>query len=110
MNAERAQTLLQAERARIDALLTELDAQDATLRSESGTVDDVGDGAVKLATVGTQGLVTDSLRARLEAVDRAEQRLAAGTYGKSVRSGRPIPDARLEADPAAELLVDEAAK
>ena len=39
---------------------------------------------------------------------RAEQRLDNGTYGRSVRSGLPIPDERLEADPAAELTVEEA--
>jgi DnaK suppressor protein len=44
----------------------------------------------------------------LAAIDRAEQRLAAGTFGRSVRSGAPIPDERLEADPAAELTVQEA--
>jgi RNA polymerase-binding transcription factor len=37
----------------------------------------------------------------------ALQRLDNGTYGKSVRSSGPIPDERLEADPAAELTVDE---
>jgi DnaK suppressor protein len=31
-----------------------------------------------------------------------------GTYGRSVRSGEPIPDERLEADPAAELTISEA--
>jgi DnaK suppressor protein len=35
-------------------------------------------------------------------------RLEAGTYGRSVRSGQPIPDERLEADPAAELTIEEA--
>jgi DnaK suppressor protein len=40
-------------------------------------------------------------------VSRAEERLAAGTYGRSVESGEPIPDARLEALPAAERTVAE---
>jgi hypothetical protein len=40
---------------------------------------------------------------------RAEAQLAAGSYGRSVRSGQPIPDERLEADPLAELTVQEAA-
>ena len=44
----------------------------------------------------------------LAALDRAERRLEDGTFGLSVRSGVPIPDDRLEADPAAELTVDEA--
>ena len=38
----------------------------------------------------------------------AEERLADGTYGLSVRSGEPIPDGRLEAHPTAELTVEEA--
>jgi DnaK suppressor protein len=52
--------------------------------------------------------VVDSLRERLAAIERAEGRLEEGTYGKSVRSGVPIPDERLEADPTAELTVEEA--
>ncbi len=47
------------------------------------------------------------LKERLAAVERAEARLAAGTYGLSIRSGEPIPDERLEANPTAELTVDE---
>ena len=49
----------------------------------------------------------DDLKDRLAAVERAEERLAAGTYGLSVRSGEPIPDDRLEANPTAELTVAE---
>ena len=52
--------------------------------------------------------IAAGLRDRLDAIGRAEQRLAAGTYGRSVRSGAVIPDERLEADPAAELTVPEA--
>ena len=47
------------------------------------------------------------LKERLAAVERAEERLAAGTYGLSTLSGEPIPDARLEAFPTAELTVEE---
>jgi DnaK suppressor protein len=47
------------------------------------------------------------LRAELAAVERAEKRLAEGTYGLSVLSGEPIPDGRLEARPTAELTVEE---
>jgi DnaK suppressor protein len=49
----------------------------------------------------------DDLKERLAAVERAEERLASGTYGLSVRSGAPIPDERLEANPTAELTVEE---
>jgi DnaK suppressor protein len=50
----------------------------------------------------------EDLKQRLAAVERAEERLAAGTYGLSIQSGEPIPDERLEAVPAAELTVEEA--
>ena len=40
-------------------------------------------------------------------MERAEARLAAGTYGLSVQSGEPIPDERLEVVPTAELTVEE---
>ena len=36
-----------------------------------------------------------------------EARLADGTYGLSVVSGKPIPDGRLEVQPTAERTVDE---
>jgi DnaK suppressor protein len=49
----------------------------------------------------------DDLRAELATVKRAEQRLAAGTYGRSDESGEPIPDDRLEAVPTAERTVEE---
>ena len=51
--------------------------------------------------------LSDDLREQLAAVERAEERLAAGTYGLSIESGQPIPDERLEAVPTAELTVAE---
>jgi hypothetical protein len=53
--------------------------------------------------------VDQLLQARWAALQRAEARLAAGSYGRSIRSGQPIPDERLKADPLAELTVQEAA-
>ncbi len=52
--------------------------------------------------------IAESLRDRLAKLDRALKRLDDGSYGRSVRSGAPIPDDRLEADPAAELTIEEA--
>ena len=49
----------------------------------------------------------DDLRNDLAAVERAEARLAAGTFGLSVESGEPIPDERLEAIPTAERTAEE---
>lgn len=49
----------------------------------------------------------EELLGELAAVERAEARLKDGTYGRSVESGEPIPEARLEARPTAERTVEE---
>jgi DnaK suppressor protein len=46
----------------------------------------------------------------LAAIERAERRLADGTYGLSVETGEPIPDERLEVMPAAERTAEEQAR
>jgi DnaK suppressor protein len=51
------------------------------------------------------GLLAGS-RAEISALDRATSRLRAGTYGRCVSCGSEIPDARLEALPAAETCVN----
>jgi len=105
---ERARELLSAERRRVAALLQEEDQagqQDRNAANESG---DIADPAERLTAQQVDDAVTTGLRARLAAIGRAESRLRDGTFGRSVRSGLPIPDDRLEADPAAELTVEEA--
>ncbi len=107
MNDERARQLLADERVRVEGLLRDL----TTARDdEVGTLadrGDIADPAEPLTDVEGDDAVSEGLRERLAAIERAEARLAAGTYGRSVRSGAPIPDERLEADPAAELTVQE---
>lgn len=48
--------------------------------------------------------------AKLADVDRALQRLNAGTYGACEACGRPIKRARLEARPASRFCLDDQAK
>ena len=109
MDEARARVLLATERRRVEDLLSNTRA-DATSDKESASESgDIEDPAEPLTSEELEDATAASLQARLEAIDRAEQRLKDGTYGRSVRSGRPIPDERLEADPAAELTVDEAA-
>ncbi len=104
MNVERARELLVAERERIERSLRLI-----VDKADSGPPDEHD--AANLASDLSQtefdaGLETD-LRDQLAAVARAEERLAAGTYGLSVESGQPIPDERLEAIPTAERTVEE---
>jgi DnaK suppressor protein len=49
----------------------------------------------------------ETLQTEFAALIRAEERLAAGTYGISIDSAAPIPDERLEALPTAERTLDE---
>lgn len=52
----------------------------------------------------------DRARTELAELDAAEQRLAAGTFGRCVRCGGPIGDERLAARPAASTCVTCAAR
>jgi DnaK suppressor protein len=108
MDESRARALLRAERTEVAALLRE--AEEAA-KADLGPDDsprDYGDAALPLTEEAEDEAVAEDLRERLAAIDRALARLQAGTYGRSVLSGQPIPDERLEADPAAELTVEEA--
>jgi DnaK suppressor protein len=105
---ERAKELLNAERARVESLLDAVKGDGASDRSAANQQGDMSDSSELLVSEGTDDAVADALTLRLAVIERAEQRLAAGTYGRSVASGEVIPDERLEADPAAELTVDEA--
>ena len=110
MDENRARSLLQAERAEVQGLLAGSERagqEDRETEDEEGGDDSV-DPATSLTAEGMDDAITDSMRDRLAAIDRALKRLDDGSYGRSVRSGVPIPDERLEADPAAELTVEEA--
>lgn len=103
MDKARARELLANERDRLERLLR---AEIAATAPDMG--DEVDDANWRIAEE-TGRAVSRSLRDRWAALERADERLRRGTYGLSIASGRPIPDERLEADPLAELLVEEAA-
>lgn len=105
MDPERARELLAGERARIEAALATLGRdgpEEADTRVEPGDRD-----SEDLYQDEMDAGRAENLQRELEALERAEARLAAGTYGRSVQSGEPIPDARLEAVPTAERTVEE---
>jgi DnaK suppressor protein len=107
MDPERARDLLAAERERIERALARLAPQ------ETGELSDEEDPASLASELYQDELdegLADDLREELAAVERAEARLAAGTYGLSIESGQPIPDERLEAVPTAERTVEEEAQ
>ena len=110
MDQDRARSLLIAERDEVRRLLqeTETAGQDDRVAEVESVAEDEEDAALALTEEGEDDAIAESLRDRLDTIERALHRLDDGTYGKSIRSGEPIPDARLEADPAAELTIEEA--
>jgi DnaK suppressor protein len=107
MDPDRARELLAAERMRIERALARLGHQDT---GEEADEQDPANLASDLYQDELDEGLGDDLREQLAAVDRAEERLAAGTYGLSIESGRPIPDERLEAIPTAERTAGEEAR
>ena len=103
MDREEAAQLLATERKRIDQALGGLDAPLE------------GDDRVEPGDEGSEELYQDEydqgrredLQKDLARLERAEARLAEGTYGLSVDSGEPIPDDRLRALPTAERTIEE---
>jgi DnaK suppressor protein len=105
MDSARAHELLARERARIESAFATLESQgplESSQRVEPGDLDDENTYQDEFDEGHRQELLTE-----MAAVERAEARLAAGTYGLSVDSGQPIPDARLEAVPTAERTAEE---
>jgi DnaK suppressor protein len=110
MDQDRARSLLIAERDEVRSLLKDSEAAgeaDRVAEVES-EAEDNADAALALTEEGEDDALAESMRDRLDAIERALHRLDEGTYGRSIRSGEPIPDERLEADPAAELTIEEA--
>ncbi len=106
MEEKRARELLAAERERVEAELANLrgeGSEESDARREPGDLTDES-----LYQDEFDAGRAQELERKLEAVERAEERLASGNYGLSVRSGEPIPDGRLEANPLAELTIEEA--
>jgi DnaK suppressor protein len=108
MDDDKARKLLSSDRARTQELLADMTGDGQADRTAADEPGDMFDSAQPLVEQGTDDSIIAELQRHLAAIDRAERRLDAGTYGYSVRSGQPIPDDRLEADPTAELTVEEA--
>jgi DnaK suppressor protein len=107
MDPERARQLLTNERERIESAIAALGEADQQAAGEQGEAGELG--SEELFENELELGLAEDLAEQLAALERAEARLAAGTYGQSVQSGDPIPDARLEARPTAERTVEEQA-
>jgi DnaK suppressor protein len=107
MDAEHARELLARERARIERALAGVAQREEDEDPDPFEASDVASDLLD-AELG-EGMA-ERLRDELEAIERAERRLAEGKYGLSIEGGEPIPDARLEAIPWAERTAEEQAR
>jgi DnaK suppressor protein len=105
MDPERAGQLLARERGRIEQAIAGLGNEDA---GEAADQSEPGDrGSEHLYQNELDAGLAEDFAEQLASLERAEARLAVGTFGLSIESGKPIPDERLEALPTAELTVEE---
>jgi DnaK suppressor protein len=108
VNERRARELVARERTRIEALLAEQVGEiraDGSLQLQQ--TGEYQDAASALDSESVSVALAADLREQLAGVERAERRIAQGTYGISVESGSSIPDERLEAEPLAERTIEE---
>ena len=96
---------LETERADLQARINTLTT--GLARNEYEYPLDWSDSATRLEGDEEAMAEQDRLQAQLDRVEHALDRIAAGVYGISEVSGKPIPLARLEAMPTATTLVDE---
>jgi DnaK suppressor protein len=108
MDESVARQRLIAERADVAQLLKDAVSAGVQDRDSEDEPGDYADAAQPLTAGGMDDALAEGFSDRIAAIDRALKRLDDGTYGTSVLSGGIIPDERLDADPAAELTVEEA--
>jgi DnaK suppressor protein len=109
MDLDIAKQRLSDEHVSLHELLLTSAVHNVDDRAGANEQGDWSDSEEGLTTQEEDDAVAGGLRDRLVKVHAALDRLAAGTYGRSLRSGEVISDERLDADPAAELTAQEAA-
>jgi DnaK suppressor protein len=105
------------QRIRLETLRAELRAEmqvgareDLQVAAQAGgEAREAEDAAQSQALLESGALLRDRLAGRLVSVDRALAKIGQGHYGYSDISGRRIPRERLEAEPEAACMVQEAA-
>ena len=99
--ASEARTRLEAEKARLDELLAELEKN----FNQDGGISQSGDAAADTTYADTNIGTRDGIKNELDEVDAALQRLDDGTYGIDEVTGDPINPERLAAEPTARTNV-----
>lgn len=84
-----------------------LDRERAFRETHGGEAQEFEDASQDMSRREIEQALHDVDERRLQAIERALEKIAEGSYGLSDRSGQPIPRARLESTPEAVLTVEE---
>jgi RNA polymerase-binding transcription factor DksA len=117
MDADGARELITKERARIEALIREREAEGITTETEGEQLSELASYDQHQADLGTETFerekdfsLLEQLEAELEDLDRALRKVEEGTYGRCEACGKEIPAARLEAMPGTRFCVEDQAR
>jgi RNA polymerase-binding protein DksA len=115
MDVERARRRLLEERERLRALIADeerviQDAVEGQQRELSHDDPHSGDIATEVVEEEIELALRNGLEHELKEVEAALERIEQGTYGRCEACGRPIPDERLEAVPAARYCLEDQAR
>ena len=117
MEADEARRRLDAERERLNGLHREFDDEHLTEETEGESISELSSLDQHQADVGTETFerekdlsILEQIDAELADVEHALKRLDDGTYGTCEFDGKPIPEERLEAQPAARFCVEHQAE
>ena len=113
MDSDEARRRLEEERARIEGVRETFADEHLSDESESENVSELSSIDQHQADLGTETFerekdmsILEQIEAELSDVDHALQRLDDGTYGTCEVDGKPIPEVRLEALPAARFCLE----
>ena len=117
MDPDAARQRLDAERARLQEMRAGFDDEHLTDETENESVSELSDIDQHQADIGTETFerekdlsILEQIDAELGDVEWALKRLDDGTYGTCEVDGKPIPEERLEAMPAARLCKEHQAE
>jgi RNA polymerase-binding protein DksA len=108
MNVDQIRSTLLDERQRLSGIRRSLEQAAAEAGAELSTTDQhPADGGSDTFERGKELAILERTESQLADVDRALERLDAGTYGTCEACGEPIGAARLRARPAARLCLPD---
>src|SRR3954468_8452973 len=117
MDADEARRRLDAERARLNEVLHNFDDEHLTEESEDENLSELSSVDQHQADVGTETFerekdlsILEQIDAKLADVEHALERPDTRPYGTCEVDGKPTPEERLEAMPAARLCLEHQAE